>query len=312
MRGRIGSGLALFAGTVSALLLLAGCGGGGGGGTAGNTNAAVLLSDVAAGDIYSFSASNNSFSSTILRPLGGASYYYSSGPSWVQITGTEYFLNTTGNWQNIDSAAIVDNGDGSVSFGGVAKYAISSVTDLTGQSPSCIDSNGASFTCPSTQTYAAGARRFSGSQTVVIDWYALYTQVTKVTDLSGVETTTLPAAGAAGYCIQTQNAGIYLYQQNGATYDRFSSFDCAAGSIATALGGTAIEIGLTITTVAPHGVTLLQISSLSLSRILGQVTAGTFMTGTYYPQNTSFGSRDFYNRSAIDTLTTAQGLPALP
>lgn len=310
MRVCSGGGKTWYAGALLATLLGAGCGGGGGAAAGGSGYGAVLFSDAAVGNMYSFSAAGSTFRSTVILPVGGKNYN-NSGAGWAQVSGVEYFLNGAGNWQDTNSAALVDNGDDSVTFGGLVKYTISSISDLSGQSASCINSVGVSSTCPSPKTYAAGARRFSGTQTLTMDWYGLYTQVTQVTDLSGTSMSVIPAAGAAGYCIQTQNAGTYLYSKNGGTYDQYTTASCASGNITSALAGSAYATGLTITITSPHNVDLLQIQHPAGAAILGKVN-GAFMMGSFSPQGMSFGTRDFYNRSAIDTLTSAEGLPALP
>ncbi|MBU1424021.1 MAG: hypothetical protein KKH12_03610 [Gammaproteobacteria bacterium] len=321
MKGRTGKKSSLLIVTMLAAASLAGCGGGSG--DAANPNTVAFTSALMSDGVFYLRGSSGSYAAgkmttSGLPTLNGASYSYTA-PDWAPSDPLGYFLNNTGVWQAyIATSSFVDNGDGSYTADGIYNFSIDSVTDLAGQSPTCIDFFGNTTPCIPGHTYATGAKQYSASATLLMDYYSLFYQLAAYTDLNGDPMTALPTTGSASYCIQIiagSQADLYT-PAAGSTYDLRHPTDCTPAHIASP--GGVIKTGITITSGGRNGMTVALINfpaagaAAAYSYVVGEY-GGNYWHGSYIPAaGGTPGLNTYYNRTAFDTLTAAHGLPVLP
>lgn len=322
MEVRIGKKSRILIVTLLFTAFQAGCGGGGGSGSTSNPNTVAFTSALMDGGAYyvraysSYTAGKVAASS--LPTVIGTEYLF-NGAAWAATVQAGYSLNNIGVWQaESDPSSMVDNGDGSYTVDGVAKLSIVSVTDLAGQSPACINSSGDPATCPVNRTYATGAKQYSATATLLMDYYSLNVQMPAYTGLNGVSMTTLPVSGGAGYCMHLEvGSQADLYTLNGSTYDLRHPASCALTDITNVQASVPSKTGITITPGGRNGVTVALInfpagSLPAYSYVIGE-HGGHYWLGSFDQAAGGTPSPNtYYNRTAFDTLTAAHGLPNLP
>lgn len=338
MECRNGSGISLCIGALLTVGMLSGCGGGGGTSTpsttgtntntTANVNTTAFTSELMNGGLFYYKGSYQLYlGGSISHVSGSAAQQLITGQSytfdpvgvataWQSTTQAGYSMDATGAWVSYTAPeSLSDNGDGSYTAGGTLRLEITSVTDLAGQVPTCVSSFGLSAACATNQTYAAGSKKFTAAVTALVDQYDLYYQVTTLTDLNGGTLNALPTVGGAGYCVET-SFGKYVYQLVGQTYSRYSTLSCTPTNIVNALLGTPLT-GITLTSGGRNGTTVgliyIPVNGVAPARvdIIAQVN-GVFWTGSSTVASSYSGSNTYYNRTAFDTLMSAQGLPSMP
>ncbi|MDD2700649.1 MAG: hypothetical protein PHH36_05360 [Sideroxydans sp.] len=338
MECRNGNRLSLCIASLLVVGMLAGCGGGGSGGTTTNANTGTnttanayttaFTSELMNGGLFYLRGSYPSYvGQKIYNLSGSASQQLISGQSyrfdpagvataWQSYTQVGYYMDETGSWVSYTAPeSLSDNGDGSYTAAGTIRLDITGVTDLAGQQPACISAGNMPAACATNQTYAVGSKEYTASITALMDQYDLYYQITTLTDLNGVALIALPTVGGAGYCAES-SYGKYVYQLDGQTYSRYGTVACTPADISNALLGTPLT-GITMVSGGRNGTTVgliyIPVNGVAPATvdIIAQVN-GVFWVGSRSNASSTPSTSTYYNRTAFDTLMTAQGLPLMP
>jgi hypothetical protein len=296
-----------------------------------SANAAAAASGIQTTDVHGQVTTVTVFGNTLT--FSGSDKRLVNG-AWVADTDPEvtYELNSTGWLLDAQGGTAVNNLDGTITVtptGHASSVESVTLTDISGTAIPC---NNAACTLI---TYPVGSREYFTLQVNPADHYTLSsgsTQFpTKVTNMSGVALTALPAGA---FCVQEGPGAQILKPITPApaagadNFNIYGAWSCSATEIANqnaniAAGGGAFQ-GTAFLTVHQTGnsvvpsvglVTLTSPAALAAvpwmnNKIIG-LRAGQMYSGYMDPAGT-FGHINGKNKTALTAYLTANGRPALP
>lgn len=314
-----GNRLSLCIGALLTVGMLSGCGGGGSSSpsavnapTAEVAVANAFTAELTGTGVYTDGLDNQYVGKIRGATLASAAFssYSLSGVNVTPNTISGWYLNDSGQWLAANSAAMVDNGNGTITMQGTTRLTPATMTDLSGQTVNCTS------TCASAQTYPNGAKSCIVNAEVLLDGVGLGAQQAQFTDLNGNAFTSLPATGLPGYCAASSGWAT-IFQLNGTAYDVHSASNCNPSSITTALTNTPDVSGVIFSQGGRNGVSIIKVNipaySGNAASLVGLAYVnGAFWAGKYTSAGTPQDPITFYNRSAINARAAANGLGSLP